>query len=78
MEFEIDGTVLNRLWTFDQEITNDINEFVEKWAKNNFVIGLQSGSTDSLYLYETKDVMKLINSALDIGLGLIKVNMISP
>ncbi len=78
MGFEIDGTLLNRLWTFDQEITNEINEFVEKWAKNNYVIGLQSGSRDSFYLYETKDVMKFINCALNIGLGLIKGVMIYP
>jgi len=51
----------------NQDITNEIiNEYTEKWFKNNYVIGIQMRATDSLFLDENIDHLKFINCALEI------------
>jgi len=64
--FEIGGNILNRIWKPNQDITNEVNYYMDKWFKNNYVIGIQMRAGDSRYIDEAKDHLKFINCALDI------------
>jgi len=44
---------------------------MDKWFKNNYVIGIQMRATDSLFIDEAKDHLKFINCALEIEKGYI-------
>jgi hypothetical protein len=50
----------------NQEIKNEVNYYIEKWFKNNYVIGIQMRAADSGYLDESRDHLKFINCAIEI------------
>jgi hypothetical protein len=64
--FEIGGNILNRIWRPNQDIKNEVNYYMDKRFKNNYVIGIQMRAGDSGYIDEAKDHLKFINCALDI------------
>ena len=64
--FEIGGNILNRIWRPNKDIQKEINGYMDKWFKTNYVIGLQMRASDSNYIDETIDYFKFINCALEI------------
>jgi hypothetical protein len=55
-----------RIWKPNQDIKNEVNYYIDKWFKKNYVIGIQMRATDSLFIDESKDYLKFINCALEI------------
>jgi len=70
--FEVGGNLLNRFWRPNEAILKQIHFFVDKYFKNNFVIGLQlrygDGNPNQIYLNEKNDTdtIKFIKCARDI------------
>jgi hypothetical protein len=64
--FEIGGNILNRMWTPNDEIKNDLIAYENKWFRNNFVIGLQMRAADSEFIDESNDHFKFVKCAIQI------------
>jgi hypothetical protein len=70
--FEVGGNLLNRFWCPNEAILKQIDFFMDKYFKNNFVIGLQlrygDGNPNQIYLNEKNetDTIKFIKCARDI------------
>jgi hypothetical protein len=54
------------MWIPDKSFKSEADEMIQKWYKNNFVIGLQMRAGDSKFINETTDHLKFINCALEI------------
>jgi hypothetical protein len=66
--FLVGGALLNKFWIPNNDLNRKIQFYLNKYFKDNFVIGIQLryGDSDLLYLNEQIDTIKFINCALKI------------